>query len=231
MEVYPSTRAGVSERGGANCMTKNTGKNIKAVVFDFGGVIELYEGGGHILKEVAKLLGISFEEFRNVYFQYNHLANVQNHKWEDMIIKAVSVFDDSKEKEREVRAAVRARMLQRRINTELLSFFPILKRLGLKVGIFSNANSELRERIKELELQDLADVIVISGEIGYQKPHKEAFQVLFEKLKLLPEEVVFIDDTARSLEKASEIGYIPILFKNNEQLKTELMDMGIQMVE
>jgi len=78
-------------------------------------------------------------------------------------------------------------------------------------------------------LLGLPDVLVISGEIGFQKPHKEAFQILFEKLKLQPEEVVFIDDTPRSLEKADEIGYIPILFKNNEQLKADLRSMGINL--
>lgn len=70
---------------------------------------------------------------------------------------------------------------------------------------------------------------VISGEIGFQKPHKEAFQVLFEKLDLQPEEVVFVDDSTRSLEKAAEIGYIPILFKNNEQLKADLITAGISL--
>ena len=84
--------------------------------------------------------------------------------------------------------------------------------------------------MKELGLLDLPDVLVLSGDIGHQKPHKEAFQILFEKLNLSPEEVVFIDDTPRSLEKAGEIGYIPILFKNNEQLKTDLKDMGIDLI-
>ncbi|MDO8481554.1 MAG: HAD-IA family hydrolase [bacterium] len=207
-------------------MNKKSGNNIKAVVFDFGGVIELYEGGT-MLSAIAQYLGVSAADFRSVYFQHNHLSNVKNLSWEDMILTVVSVFTKDKTKEDEVRKIIQDRASQRRVNTELLSFFPQLKKLGLKTGIFSNANSALRERLKELCLLELPDVLVLSGDIGHQKPHKEAFQVLFEKLGLKPEEVVFIDDTPRSLEKAGEIGYIPILFKNNEQLKADLGDLGI----
>ncbi|MDO8552668.1 MAG: HAD-IA family hydrolase [bacterium] len=113
------------------------------------------------------------------------------------------------------------------INSELVSYFPKLKALGLKTGIFSNANSLLRTRLNEFGLEDLPDALVLSGEIGYQKPHKEAFRVLFEKLELRPEEVVFIDDSAENLAKANEIGYVPILFKDNEQVKGELQKLGI----
>ena len=38
----------------------------------------------------------------------------------------------------------------------------------------------------------------------------------------MPEEVVFIDDSTRSLEGADKIGYVPILYKNNEIFKSEL---------
>jgi FMN phosphatase YigB (HAD superfamily) len=71
------------------------------------------------------------------------------------------------------------------------------------------------------------DVVIISAEIGYQKPHKEAFDILFGRLGLAPGQVIFVDDSAKSLEKASEIGYIPILFKDNEQLNDDLRKLGI----
>lgn len=228
MEIYSPAGTRVFERGGTNYMIKKTNKNIKAVVFDFGGVIELYSAGG-LLPSIAQYLGVPISDFRSVYFQHNHLSNVENISWEDMILKVVSVFNKDRAKEDGVRKMVQERVSQRSLNAELLSYFPQLKRLGLKTGIFSNADSTLRERLEELDLLELPDVLVLSGDIGHQKPHKEAFQVLFEKLGLKPQEVVFIDDTPRSLEKADEIGYIPILFKNNEQLKSDLRDMGISL--
>lgn len=203
---------------------------IKAVVFDFGGVIELYEGG-RISRKFAEVLEVDYDKFKAVYFEHNHLSNVGNLKWEEMVLKVASVFDKSKEKEAQIKAIIQENHSKLKINSELLTFFKILRQQGLKVAIFSNATSKLRKRLVKEDIAGLVDEIVISGEIGHQKPNKEAFQILFEKLGCRPEEVIFIDDTKKSLEKASEIGYIPILFKNNELLKVDLYSHGILLTQ
>ncbi len=209
-------------------MVPSANKNIKAVVFDYGDVIELHEGDSP-LKIASKLLDISHSEFRNAYFRHNHLANVENHNWYDMFSKVLSAFNISKEKETEVMSMLQERHSKMKINADLVALFPTLRQQGLKIGILSNSNSELREKLNQNGLAKLVDVVVISGEIGFQKPHTEAFQVLFEKLNLRPEEVIFVDDSTRSLEKAGEIGYVPILFKNNEQLIADLKTFGVSL--
>jgi hypothetical protein len=41
--------------------------------------------------------------------------------------------------------------------------------------------------------------------------------------------MVFVDDTKRSLEGADSIGYVPILYTDNDKLKLELFDiLGIK---
>lgn len=207
-------------------MTKTQAKNIKAVCFDFGGVIELYKGGS-IIKNIAELAGVSLEDFRKEFFKHNHLCNIGNLSWEDVILKTVAIFNNTEKAKSDVQSIIKESQLTKTINTELLNLFPILKQQGLKVGILSNHGLKLREALNTNGITKLVDEIIISSEIGFQKPHKEAFQVLFEKLNVCPEETVFIDDAAKSLEKANEIGYIPILFKNNEQLKNDLQNLGI----
>ncbi len=201
-------------------------ENIKAVCFDFGGVIELYEHG-KIMPKIAELLNVPVADFRTEYFKNNHLTNVENQNWEEIIIKTVSNFNTSIEIETAVRAMVHKWVANKKLNTELLSWFPILKQKGFKIGILSNNTTKLREEIKAKGIHNLADVILISAEIGFQKPHKEAFCALFEKLNVLPQETIFIDDANKSLEKAGEIGYHPILFRDNEQLKKDLQNFGI----
>lgn len=202
-------------------------KNIEAVCFDFGGVIEL--SGSDIIKDVAGLLGIPLIKLREEYFKHNHLSNVENMSWEDMVLKIVSLFDNTQKTKETVLAMIEKFRATKKINSDLVAIFPMLQQQGLKVAIFSNNTSGLREKLTKNGLIKLVDEVVISSEIGFQKPHKEAFQVLFEKLNVRPAEVVFIDDTLKSLEKADEIGYTPILFKNNEQLKTELQNLGIKL--
>lgn len=184
---------------------------------------------GDIIKDIAELLGIPLADLKEEYFKHNHLSNVENMNWEDMLVRIVSIFDNTQKTKEKVLLMVREFLLTRKINADLVAFFPVLRKQGLKVAIFSNNTSKLREELTENGIIKLVDEVVISAEIGFQKPHKEAFQALFEKLNVYPEEVVFIDDTSKSLEKADEIGYTPILFKNNEQLKADLQNIGIKL--
>lgn len=120
-----------------------------------------------------------------------------------------------------------ARASSRKLNSELVAMFPELRQKGFKLAILSNNTTELREKLVAQGIMPLMDEIIISAEVGFQKPHKEVFEVLFNKLNVKPEEVVFIDDSKKSLEKAAEIGYTPIQFKDNEQLKGDLEKLRI----
>lgn len=200
---------------------------IKAIVFDFGGVIELSEGGGHLMQDISESINVPLADFKVEYFKHNHLSNVENLDWDEMILKVVSVFDDSEEARAKVLSIINEYNSRRTINDELVALFPVMKKLGYIIAIFSNHTSKLRDKLAANGILKLVDEVVISGEIGLQKPHKDAFDALFEVLKVKPQEVVFIDDTPKSLEKAGEIGYLPILFKNNEQLKADLRNLNI----
>jgi HAD superfamily hydrolase (TIGR01549 family) len=202
--------------------------NIKAIVFDFGGVIQLF-GGGSILEDIAGILQVENTDFKQRYFEHNHLSNVKNVPWEEMIISVVNTYHVSTEIIDQVHQLVVDYQSRKIINDELVSWFPRLKEMGYKVAILSNATTELRKNLHDLGIHEHIDEIVISSEIGFQKPHKEAFDVVFQKLGVLPQEVVFIDDAPKSLEKAGEIGYTPILFRGNDKLKKDLGELGISL--
>ena len=202
-------------------------KNIKAIVFDFGGVMELY-GGNSVAQDISEFLHIQRADFSHEFFKHNHLCNVGNSSWEDVMIKTLSFFDDSQKAKDYLVVLMKESEEKRKINTELVDMFPKLKQQGFKIAVFSNHQGKtLRKKLDANGIIEVVDEVIISNEIGFQKPHKEAFDVLFEKLSVHPEETIFIDDTPKSLEKANEIGYMPILFKNNEQLKDELRNFSV----
>ncbi|MGB2791217.1 MAG: HAD-IA family hydrolase [Candidatus Moraniibacteriota bacterium] len=207
---------------------QTSAKSIKAIVFDFGGVIQLF-GGGSLLEDIANVLQIENTDFKQRYFEHNHLSHVKNVPWEQMIVSVVNTYNVSPEIIDEVNQLVSDYQSRRVINTELVSWFPQLKKLGYKIAILSNATTELRKKLHNLGIHKHIDKIVISGEIGFQKPHKEAFDVVFQKLGVLPQEVIFIDDAPKNLEKAAEIGYTPILFRGNDKLKEDLERLGINL--
>ena len=203
-------------------------EKYKAVVFDFGGVIEITPAGNP-LKTVTDIVGISIEDFHKEYFKHNHLSNVDGLPWEETVAVVVSHLTDSEEIIERSRQIILDHIASRRINQELVDFFPILRKQGYKVAIFSNYSAQLRQHLIDKNIMDLIDEAVISGEIGFQKPSKEAFAILFQKLNLLPEEVIFIDDAPKSLETAGEIGYIPILYLGNDKLEKDLRGLGIEL--
>ena len=201
---------------------------IKAVGFDFSGVIELYPPG-RLLTTIAEFFHIPLENFQTEYFKQSHLSHIQNQNLADVITKVTSTFSEDQQAEEKIKNIIKERQSQARLNTELVSWFSILKQKGFKVGILSNYTTDLSEKLKKEGIYDLLDTVVVSSEIGFQKPDGEAFAVLFERLGVLPEETIFIDDASKSLEKAVEIGYHPILFKDNDQLRKDLQGFGIEL--
>ena len=155
------------------------------------------------------------------------MSNVHNLPWEDLIIEVVQVFTDSDEIKQQVRRRTEEFNLYKELNSELLAYISKIKKDGYKIGIFSNHTSALRAELKDLQIDHLFDEIIISGEIGIQKPQREAFEILFKKLNVLPQELVFIDDTSKNLQSAEQIGYNAILYTNNTQLKQNLELFGV----
>ena len=63
----------------------------------------------------------------------------------------------------------------------------------------SNFDTRLRPILKELKLTDLFDSIVISAEVGVEKPNPEIFLLACEQLQVAPAEAVVLGDDRRSV--------------------------------
>lgn len=71
------------------------------------------------------------------------------------------------------------------------------------------------------------DGIVVSGHEKTRKPFPEFFQILFDRHEVKPENSLFIDDNKRNIEGGLAVGLPGILFQSPEQLKAELISLGI----
>ena len=193
---------------------------IKAITFDYDGVIKMKEGD--IFGDICNYLNIKREDWEREYFLVNHLINTNQKSVAEVISSVVLKFTDNKELETGVLDLIKNHKNIYYLNDELIEFIKDLKDRDYKVALLSNNSIKLKQRLIEDGIADLFDWVIISAEVGYQKPQPEIFDLLFKKLEVEPSEVVFIDDSLRSLEGADQIGYIPVLFKDNETLKSEL---------
>lgn len=85
-------------------------------------------------------------------------------------------------------------------------------RRHVSVGLITNATSRLPDDIAVLGLTGAFDVVVNSSAIGIAKPDPGIFRYALEQLDALPDEAVFIDDTAGHVAAARELGMRGIRF-------------------
>lgn len=88
-----------------------------------------------------------------------------------------------------------------------------LKNRGFSLYILSNTNTIHAEKIIEqcyrqyrLDFHSLFDNVYFSHEIGHRKPDTQFFQHVLNDARLSPDQCLFIDDLAKNLEPARQLG-------------------------
>ena len=69
--------------------------------------------------------------------------------------------------------------------------------------------------------------IVISGEVGVNKPDRRIFEQLIQQFEIEPATAVFIDDSPANIEAASGLGFRAIRFTDASGLRRELVRLGV----
>lgn len=198
---------------------------IKAIGFDYWGVV--YGVPGYLFMDaMAELLNVQIGELKKVYFIYNHLANVNNTTWEE-VWRHVAEDLGRSELSGDINTFITDWNNDLKVNDNIIALIGILKSRGYKVGLLSNHAKGLREKLVQNKILDCFDVVGVSGEIGIQKPHPGIFYKFCDILSIQTNELVFIDDSHKSLEKAEEIGYVPILYRDYVSLCDRLIELDI----
>jgi 2-haloacid dehalogenase len=70
------------------------------------------------------------------------------------------------------------------------------------------------------------DDAVISGHVGVMKPDPRIFEILFERVRRRPEELVFVDDSLKNIEAARALGMPAVHFRPDVDLRSELAAHG-----
>jgi epoxide hydrolase-like predicted phosphatase len=103
-----------------------------------------------------------------------------------------------------------------------------LSKNGYKLGLLSVHTREWIDHCeKKFNYHKLFHSVMYSFEVQVCKPDKLAYQHILKKLDSKPQECIFIDDYDKNIESAKELGINVILFKNPNQLKSELRKFSI----
>lgn len=196
---------------------------IRAVIFDVGGVLLHIEDWSHHQRWEQRL-GLSEGELLKRVFgsevaMHATLGQAQVAEvWEYI----ATTFGLNAEEARQLKHDFFGNEL---LNTPLLMFLRDL-RPRYKTAILSNAWSDAREVFcGKHGMADVVDEVIISAEEGLAKPDARIYQLAAKRLGVQPAEANFVDDFPANVEAASAIGIHAILFKDNEQVISQIQQI------
>lgn len=219
---------------------------IKALAFDFIGTIAIVKADidaciASLYEAASTLTGLSapFEAFKKVYMdkaiKYRRIRlkshrEIHNRIWIREALEELGCSVGDCELEELVNSYFKPYMASLRIPEETRSILRGLK--GYKLGLVSNfTHPELIfSCLDKHGISDLFDCVVISGSLGWRKPHRRIFEHLLGLLGVAPEEVLYVgDDPIYDIDGAKAVGMKAVLIEGSAL--TERNYYGIDPVE
>lgn len=197
---------------------------IKAVLFDYGGVIKVHYS---LSKNMAEICGVSdgeLERTKEERFEIGRqlakgfISNKQFwQKIGDILGKPIS--DNSVE-------------LAKKFYRENFAFLPgmmdLVKELRarkIKTAVLSNIGRLEAKVIREKNGYKGFDALILSYEAGMAKPEVDIYLLAAKKLRVRPDECIFIDDAEKNLVPAEKLGMKTVLFKNPKQATRDILKL------
>lgn len=184
---------------------------IRAIIFDCFGVI------------ITDALQVIISEFAST----DPLATKQVI---DILHANNRGFISPEESNRRIAAilGIRPKELYDRIKQGEVKDEQLLKYIGelrgtYKTAMLSNIGQQsLYKRFAKGELEKFFDIVVASGELGFMKPDPEIYLHTAEKLDVLPEQCIFIDDRETHCNGARITGMHAVQYIDLADLKHRL---------
>lgn len=107
------------------------------------------------------------------------------------------------------------------------SLIAAVREKDIDTGILSNeaSDGEAADAIREWEFRGDVNAVVLSGEIGVEKPERAAFQAAADAIDVPLSDCVMIDDDIMNVRAAVEYGAIGILHTAFERTAVEIQSL------
>lgn len=199
---------------------------IKAIIFDFGGVLldwdprYLYQNyfpkqpqamedflteidfyNWNAQQDKGRSFAEGIAELSEQFPHYAHLIQAYYDRWEDSVVGPIQGTVD--------------------ILWEL-------KQDGYPLYGLSNWSTETYPRARHKHnFFDWFDDVILSGAVKLNKPDPAIFNLLLNKTGYTAPECVLIDDSEPNIDTANKMGLVSIHFTSPEQLQTELQRLNL----
>lgn len=193
---------------------------IKAIVFDFGGVlIRTQDYTARRQWEMRLGLpegGLEAAVFASEAGALAELGRISNAERWRRVGEALGLNSPD-----EVAQLQRDFFSGDAVNQELISLIHRL-RGRYKTALLSNAPMELAQELANFGLNACFDEVVISAVVGLAKPDPAIYRLMLARLGVAAAEAVFIDDMQVNVDAATALGIVGIHYRDNATLYRDL---------
>jgi epoxide hydrolase-like predicted phosphatase len=189
---------------------------IKAIVFDYGGVMTDGGAGNELTERFAAFQGVPFEKAKELvsepWVDFMSGKITEDQYWRRVENIYGQPIDIDKRKIWNTWEDMGPRQA-------MLEYVKMLKSKDYIVGLLSNVIPVTEAIIREKGIYDLFDPCILSCHVGLLKPDKAIYEELLRQLPgIKPEEIVFVDDQVHNLTPAQEMGIHTVLAKSSMQI-------------
>ncbi|MCU0983931.1 MAG: HAD family phosphatase [Acetobacteraceae bacterium] len=198
---------------------------VDAVIFDLGGVL-IDWNPRHLYRKLFDDAAEMEAFLRDVCAPAWNLEQDRGRPWAQAIAELSAIHPDKAE----LIAAYRGRwheMLKGPI-AGTVAILEALHEAGVPLYALTNWSAETYPIAEELyDFLGLFRGVVVSGRIGLVKPDAAIYTHTIERFGVAPERTVFIDDSAKNVAGAAEVGLRALHFTGPEPLARDLAALGL----
>jgi putative hydrolase of the HAD superfamily len=202
----------------------------EAVIFDlFGTLVDSYsyEEYQGVLRQVASVLTIPFNDFRRLWHETAQERNLGTTPTVEANIENICRKFGVQADDTKIKLAIKIRydfiadtMKPRQDAVDVLSR---LKSQGLRIGLISNCSPETPIIWENTPFPPLFDVALFSASVGIVKPDPRIYQMAIEQLATEPESCLYIGDGSnQELTGALKVGMHPVMIRVDYEDETQI---------
>ena len=198
-------------------------KSTRTILFDFGGVLA-DEGFFNTLLALAQEqhlhVNLPEEGMQAVYDTGLVLGKGSESDFWALLRERTGLRGEDRELSRRVLNGFR-------IRPEMLALVRALRQRGFLVGLLSDQTEWLDRLDKKYDFYREFDRLYISYRLGKGKRDPSLYDDIARDLGLEPQQILFIDDNPRNIQRAASRGWQTILFRDEQTLRSELQERGL----
>jgi len=192
-----------------------TGRQLKAAIFDLGGVMTepLFRGRRDIEPQYIELVAFFLNDFRDHYhlptgahdLHLLEIGKISDAEFFDRMCRRYAEDGHEPIDPRAAQKVIFGRGME--ASSAMVDAVRQVKGGGYRTALLTNVSRDAEAMWRGLiPVDDLFDVVIDSSRVGLRKPDARIYQLACERLGVQADECLFIDDLACNVEAAQALG-------------------------